>query len=60
MKGSIPAREFVDILKALNQLGVYEFSSIEFTPNEYGDRVEINLNGEQFGIWDTEKKTFVD
>lgn len=56
----IPARVYIDILLALTQIGLGEVKSIEFTPNDYGDRVEINVDGAYFGIWDTEKKTFVD
>lgn len=60
MKNSIPASVYVDILLALKQIGADEVKSIEFTSNDYGDRIEINIDGSYFGIWDTEKKTFVD
>ena len=26
----------------------------------YGDRVLVLIDGERYGVWDTEKKTFVD
>ena len=31
-----------------------------FQTSFYGDRVLVLIDGERYGVWDTEKKTFVD
>ena len=46
-----------EIHKALEILGAE--GEITMTPITY-DRIVVYVDGEYFGIWDTEKKTFVD
>lgn len=47
-----------DIITALEILGVH--GEIGLRPITSLDRIEVTVNGEYFGIWDTVKKTFVD
>lgn len=47
-----------EILKALQQLG-YQNPDPIITPISI-NRHRVELNGEYLGIWDTQKKTFVD
>ena len=46
-----------EITKALETLGIK--GTITFRPI-VPDRIEVKVNGEYFGIWDTVRKTFVD
>ena len=45
------------IIKALKKLGISGKATFEYINH---DRIKVNVNGEYFGIWDAEKKTFVD
>ena len=47
-----------EITTALEILGVQ--GEITLRPITSLDRIEVTVNGEYFGIWDTVKKTFVD
>ena len=45
------------IITALKSLNVRGKAHLEYIAS---DRVRITLNGEYFGIWDSEKATFID
>ena len=47
-----------EIITALEILGAQ--GEITLRPITSLDRIEVTVNGEYFGIWDTVKKTFVD
>ena len=51
------ARTVSNIIEALITLGVH--GSVNIRPIR-ADRVKVTLNGEYFGLWDSEKATFVD
>ena len=46
-----------NIRKALTTLGVKGSAQLRYAN---ADRIVITVNGEYFGIWDSEKNTFVD
>lgn len=52
MKSSI-----IDIAKGLKALGVKGKLTIKHITD---DRINVYIDGEYFGIWDTIRKTFVD
>ncbi len=43
-----------DLFEALVKLGVITINQIT------NDRIAVYINNERFGIWDTNRKTFVD
>jgi hypothetical protein len=47
-----------EIKSALEKLGVH--GRITLRPIADLDRIEVSVNGEYFGVWDSVKKTFVD
>lgn len=47
-------KEIHDALKILGVTGEVKLTAITI------DRIAVYVNDEYFGIWDTEKKTFVD
>lgn len=47
-----------EIKSALEILGVH--GRITLRPIADIDRIEVSVNGEYFGVWDSVKKTFVD
>lgn len=47
-----------EIRTALEKLGVS--GQIDLRPIADLNRIEVSLNGEYFGVWDRERKTFVD
>lgn len=47
-----------EITTALEILGVQ--GNITLRPIADLDRIEVSVNGEYFGVWDSVKKTFVD
>lgn len=46
--------EIRNALKILGVIGEVKLTTVTI------DRIAVYVNGEYFGIWDTEKKTFVD
>ena len=46
-----------NIRTALRTLGVKGSATLEYIQ---ADRVKVTVNGEYFGLWDAEKRTFVD
>lgn len=46
-----------NIRTALRTLGVKGSATLEYLT---ADRVRVTVNGEYFGLWDSEKRTFVD
>ena len=51
------ANTITNIRTALHTFGCKGKATIEYIA---ADRVRVSVNGEYFGIWDAEKKTFVD
>ena len=51
------ARTVENMRRALQILGFSGKANVEYISE---DRVCVRINGEYFGIWDTEKNTFVD
>ena len=51
------ARTVSNIIEALQTLGVHGKAGIQYVQ---ADRVKVSLDGEYFGMWDSEKGTFVD
>lgn len=47
-----------EIINALKILGIS--GKITLRPIRDLDRIEVTVNGEYFGIWDSVRKTFVD
>lgn len=47
-----------EIITALEILGVH--GRITIRPIKDLDRIEVSVNGEYFGVWDSVRKTFVD
>lgn len=46
-----------NIITALRNLGIRGKARIEYVSS---DRVTVSMDGKYFGLWDCEKKTFVD
>lgn len=47
-----------EILAALKILDIH--GKITLRPIKDLDRIEVSVNGEYFGVWDSVRKTFVD
>ena len=50
-------RTISSIIKGLKLYGATGKATFEYVQ---ADRVKVSVNGEYFGLWDSEKSTFVD
>ena len=46
------------LYEALERLGITKKDDVRY--REISGRIEVTVNGKYYGIWDTERRTFVD
>lgn len=51
-------KDLAELLEALKKNGITEKDDVRLR-HVYG-RIEVTINGEYYGIWDTTRRTFVD